>query len=320
MKNKVDISIIIPAYNVEKHIKKCLDSITQQTKKELEIIVINDGSTDHTEKIVKGFQDERIKYFKNKNQGIGKTRNFGIEKATGKYLMFVDSDDYLEKEACEELYNKIEEGLDLVVCDFYREYGNEKILEKIPDFSNGNLKKNPSLLNCINLGPCNKIYLTKRIKESKIMFIEDLKYEDAPFVVMALVESKKIGKLNKPLHNYVIHEQSETTIRNERCFDILKIMDRIRNYAKNQEYLTEELNKLTVRMITNYTIQQRYQADKIVAMKFIDEAFEYLEKEVPDYKLNKYYHERGFFRRIIEKSKGLTKLYINGYRLFHKER
>ena len=88
-------------------VDKCLDSLTKQTKKELEFILINDGSTDKTEEIIKEYQDKRIKYFKNKNQGIGKTRNFGISKSTGKYLMFVDSDDYLEKDACEILYKKI---------------------------------------------------------------------------------------------------------------------------------------------------------------------------------------------------------------------
>ena len=85
-----DISIIVPIYNAEKYIKICLDSLINQTKKELEFILINDGSTDNTEKIIKKYKDPRIKYYKNKNQGIGKTRNFGIEKSTGKYIMFLE--------------------------------------------------------------------------------------------------------------------------------------------------------------------------------------------------------------------------------------
>ena len=125
--NKIDISIIVPIYNAEKYLNKCLESLTKQTKKELEFILINDGSTDKTEEIIKEYQDKRIKYFKNKNQGIGKTRNFGISKSSGKYLMFVDSDDYLEKDACEILYKKIsKEGADLAICDFYKVYENGK--------------------------------------------------------------------------------------------------------------------------------------------------------------------------------------------------
>ena len=121
MKNtKKDISIIVPIYNAEKYIKKCVESLLRQTKEELEIILINDGSTDQTEKIIKTFQDPRIRYFKNKNQGIGKTRNFGIQKAEGEYISFVDSDDTLEKTACEELYQKAKkDNLDVVVCNYY---------------------------------------------------------------------------------------------------------------------------------------------------------------------------------------------------------
>ena len=82
---KIDISIIVPIYNAEEYLKRCIDSLVNQTKKEIEIVLINDGSTDNSEKIIKSYKDDRIKYFKNKNQGIGKTRNFGIEKACGKY-------------------------------------------------------------------------------------------------------------------------------------------------------------------------------------------------------------------------------------------
>ena len=85
-----DISIIVPIYNAEKYIKKCLDSLLNQTKKELEFILINDGSTDSTHDILKTYKDKRIKYFKNKNQGIGKTRNFGIDKAKGNAKKYTD--------------------------------------------------------------------------------------------------------------------------------------------------------------------------------------------------------------------------------------
>ena len=121
-KAKIDISIIVPIYNAEKYLKRCIDSLINQTKKELELILINDGSSDNSEKIIKSYKDDRIKYFSNKNQGIGKTRNFGITKANGKYIMFCDSDDYYELNTCEEFYKKAEqEKLDLVICDFFIE-------------------------------------------------------------------------------------------------------------------------------------------------------------------------------------------------------
>ena len=310
----IDISIIVPIYNAERYLRKCLDSLVNQTKKELEFILVNDGSTDTTEDIIKTYKDKRIKYFKNKNQGIGKTRNFGIEKSTGKYIMFVDSDDYLEKNACEILYNKaINTNSDLVVCDFYKVYENEELEEvRLIDFKQTSLKKMPSLINKINLSPWNKIYKRELITSNNLKFIENLKYEDAPFVLQSVFYAKNISKVNECLNYYVIHGNSETTVRDKKCFDILKIIDIIRNDLK-EEYLKEELDNLTVRIVTNYTIQQRMQKDKEIGMEFIDKAFAYLKKEVPDYKSNKYYPGRGI-KRIIEKNKTLTKLYCKLYK------
>jgi len=308
-----DISIIIPVYNGEKYIKKCLDSVINQTKKEIEIIVINDGSTDNTEECIKLFNDDRIKYFKNTNHGIGYSRNYGISKSRGKYIMFLDSDDYMSENECELLYKKcIEEDLDISICDFYKVSGNSKEKVNLPDFESSSLKENPNIITEY-LNPWGKIFSRKMLIDNNIKFVENLKYEDAPFLIEALCSAKKIGKVNENLHYYVIHNNSETTVRDRRCFDILKIINKIRKYTKSKEYLKDRIDKLTVRIITNYTIQQRMQPNKKDAMDFIDEAFDYLKKEVPDYKNNKYYENRGK-KRIIEKSKFLTKLYVKMYR------
>ena len=310
-----DISIIVPIYNAEKYLNKCLDSLINQTKKELEFILINDGSTDTSEEIIKNYKDNRIKYFKNKNQGIGKTRNFGISKAQGKYLMFLDSDDYLALDACEKLYDKAEkEKLDIVMNDFIKIFDDgRKEYIKQPNFKNSSLKNNPNIIS-ENLSPWAKLYSTKLIKKNNIKFVEDLKYEDAPFVIEALDKANNIGKINEALNYYVIHGNSETTVLDKRVFDILKIVDKIRKYSKGKKYLKEKIDELTVRIITNYTIQQRNQKDKKTAIKFIDKAFDYLKKEIPDYKNNKYYKNRGIIKRTIEKNKLLTKIYCELYR------
>lgn len=294
-----DISIIVPIYNAEKYLNKCIDSLVNQTKKELEFILINDGSTDSSEDIIKSYKDKRIKYFKNKNQGIGKTRNFGIDKATGKYLMFLDSDDYLDINACEKLYNKaIKEKSDLVVFDFYRV---EETLKEVTinNFKSSSLKENPNLLLDINLGPCNKLIKRELIDKNNTRFNEELKYEDTPFVTEIIKNANKISKLNEYLHYYVIHSNSETTVRDERVFDIIKIIDIIRNQYKDEKYMEDIVNKLTVRTFTNYTIQQRVQKDLKVGMKFIDEAFSYMKKNIPNYKNNKYYETRGIDRKSV---------------------
>lgn len=309
-----DVSIIVPIFNAEKYLNKCLDSLINQTKEELEFILINDGSTDDSEKIIKTYHDKRIKYYKQKNQGIGKTRNLGIEKATGKYIMFLDSDDYLEKNATKLMFDKaFSTNSDLVICNYYKIKDNFKEEQELIDFKTTTLKECPNLLYDINLSPWNKIYKSSLIKENNIKFVENLKYEDVPFVITALDKAKKITKLNRCLNYYVIHNNSETTVRDEKVFDILKILDLIRKYFQNNQSIKETLDKLTVRIITNYTIQQRMQKNQKIGMAFIDEAFKYLEKEVPDYKDNKYYEKRGLIKRTIEKNKLLSKLYCKMY-------
>lgn len=308
-----DISVIIPVYNGEKYIRKCLDSVINQTKKEIEIVVVNDGSTDNTESIIKEYKDKRIKYFKNTNHGIGYSRNFGVSKSSGKYIMFLDSDDYIDKDECKLLYEKcLEDDLDISICDFYKVYNNDLIEVNLGDFKSSSLKDNPDIITEF-LNPWGKLYNKKILTDNKIKFVENLKYEDAPFVIETFCNAKKIGKVNKPLHYYVIHGNSETTVRDEKCFDILKIVDKIRKYTKDKEYLKDKIDKLTVRILTNYTIQQRMQKNKKIGMKFIDEAFSYLKKEVPDYKNNKYYENRGM-KKIIEKNKLLTKIYCRLYK------
>lgn len=311
----VDISIIVPIYNASKYLDKCLNSLVNQTKKELEFILVNDGSTDNSESIIKSYNDDRIRYFKRSNHGIGNTRNFGISKSNSKYIMFLDSDDYLEKDACEILFKKIDkDNLDLVICDFYK--GNKDQFEeiKINEFNNTSLQNNPRLLLDINLAPWNKIYRSDLIKNNNIKFIENLKYEDAPFVVLSLLKARKIGKVNKPLLYYIIHKNSETTIRDEKIFDIIKITDIIRDYSKEYEWTKEVIDEMTIQILVNYNIQQREIQDKKMRDKFINQTFSYFEKNIPNYKQNSYFNNRNMLKSIIEKSRILSKLYCDLYR------
>ena len=102
------VSVIVPVYNVEKYIKKCLDSLVNQTLEDIEIVVINDGSPDNSQKIIDKYvkkYPDKVKSYIKQNGGLGSARNYGIEKAMGKYLCFVDSDDYINLDALEKLYN-----------------------------------------------------------------------------------------------------------------------------------------------------------------------------------------------------------------------
>ena len=303
------VSIIIPCYNGEKYLKRCLDSVINQTYKNIEIIFINDGSTDNTDKLVKEYKDKRIKYFKRDNHGIGKTRNFGIIKATGEYITFLDVDDYLDKKAIEKMVNKIKEDeLDMVISDYYT--NKQKTI--IVDFKNTNLKKYPRLLLDINMAPWNKMYKKELIRDIK--FIEDLKYEDMPFVINALLKAKKIGKVNYFTHYYTLNSGGQTTTRDKKMFDIFKILDIIGNDIKDIDYLDDIYKELVIKTICNYNIQQRYQENKNIRHDFINEGFKFMKKVDNNYKRNNYFKARDKKKSIIEKSKLLSKLYCDLYK------
>lgn len=306
------ISVIIPCYNSERTISRCLESVINQTYENFEVILINDGSNDNTDGIInKYLGDKRIRYYKNENQGIGKTRNFGIKKALGDYITFLDSDDYLDKDALKNFYEyAYSNDLDLVVSDYYMvDKKKEEFI--IDNFDITTLKDQPNLLYDINLSPWNKLY--KRDLIRNIKFEENLKYEDAPFLVKALINAKKIGKLNNFTHYYVVNDNSETTVRDERIFDIFKILDIIYEDISKYSYLDEIYKELAIRIICNYTIQQRYQKDKTLRNKFIDEAYLRMKEIDPNYKKNIYFKKRSKLKALIEKHKTLAKIYCSIY-------
>ena len=312
------ISLIVPIYNSQNYLEKCIKSLISQTLKDIQIILINDGSTDNSEKIIKSFDDERIVYISKNNEGIGKTRNLGIDKATGEFLAFVDSDDYLNEHFCEYMYQKaVNDDCDLVVCDFFEDH-NTLVGIKFKDFKDTNLRETPELINYINLGPCNKLYKKSLFDDKSNRFEENLKYEDAPFVVKMLVSANRIGKVNDYLTYYVIHSNSETTIRDKRMYDILEITDIIVNDLKKVDYPNDSLVSLAVMILTDYTIQQRYISDVKYRHDFINKAFKYLNNLDRKWRRCSYLKRFPSLKRYVKTSKLLTKIYCDLYNLRHK--
>lgn len=312
------VSLIVPIYNSQNYLEKCIKSLLNQTLKDIQIILINDGSTDGSEKIIKSFDDERIVYISKNNEGIGKTRNLGIDKATGEFLAFVDSDDYLNEHFCEYMYQKaVNDDCDLVVCDFFEDR-NTLVGIKFKDFKDTNLRETPELINYINLGPCNKLYKKSLFVDKSNRFEENLKYEDAPFVVKMLLSANRIGKVNDYLTYYVIHSNSETTIRDKRMYDILEITDIIVNDLKKVDYPNDSLVSLAVMILTDYTIQQRYISDVKYRHDFINKAFKYLNNLDRKWRRCSYLKRFPSLKRYVKTSKLLTKIYCDLYNLRHK--
>ena len=302
------VSLVVPIYNSSKYLNKCIDSLVNQTLKDIEIILINDGSTDKSEKVIKEYKDKRIKYISKKNEGIGKTRNRGIKEATGEYIAFVDSDDYLNEHFCEYMYKKAHaDKCDLVICNFFEDRGNLYGI-KFKDFKDTSLKDNPSLINNINLGPCNKLYSLELLKNNNIYFEENLKYEDAPFVVKALKYANKIGKINDYLTYYVIHENSETTTRDKRMFDILIICEIIIKEL-NQDIYHDVLTNLIVMILLDYSSQQRYVKNNLQRVKFINKSFKVLNNLDKNWRKCDYVKKINLCSRMIKTNRILLIIY-----------
>lgn len=303
------VSVIVPVYNTKKYLDKCLTSLVNQTLKDIEIIVINDGSKEDVSEIINKYKN-KIVYFENTNHGIGYTRNFGIKKATGKYIGFVDSDDYTEKDMYEKYYNYAEDNdLDIVVGN-YKMHKESEIKEmKINHFNIGNIYDNKRILIDIDYGPCNKIFKRDLIIKNNIFFEEKLKYEDMPFVLKALKFSKKIGHTEISYYNYIVRESSETTAVDRKPFDIFKIFDIVNNLFENNFNLKEEIEYLNVFKLLDYNIQQRKNKNKKTRNEFIDMTFDYINKKFPNYKKNKYLNNESILKKIIKRNKIITKLY-----------
>lgn len=283
----IKVSIIIPAYNIEKYIEESILSSINQTLKEIEIIIINDGSTDKTLEIIKKYKkiDNRIKLIDQKNQGVSIARNNGLEVARGKYIYFLDGDDWIENEALNECYN-IAENLEIDIIHFNSLKIEEKT--KIKNFSyvkGTNLDENKIYIGeefveeCFNKnifrGEVWFNFIKRELIENlKLKFYPGISYEDILFTMKLQNSNYKIKYLNKIFHNYRIREKSITQSKfsfdkYESKFLIfnelkkeLKNSERIKkkNYRKLIEVIVESI--ISLGLTNNYTSTSIYKTIK----------------------------------------------------------
>lgn len=313
------VSVIVPVYNTSKYLDKCISSLINQTLEDIEIIVINDGSLDNSDNVMKKYlSNKKIRYFKRTNHGIGDTRNFGIENANGEYIGFVDSDDYVDVNTYLDAYNYAESNnLDILVWNYYKVFESNNNLEKVDICYDGisNMKDNPTLLFSINYAPWNKLF-------KKDFFVKykypKCKYEDFAILPYIFCEAKRIGKINNYYNYYLIRGKSETTTVDSRVFDIFDILEKHYYYFYKNKYLDicyDEIEYYFVKILTNYIIQQRCQIKYKDSLLFIDKAYYFLDNRFPNWKKNKYY-KKNIIKKLIECNKWMAKIYVIIYRMF----
>ena len=256
------ISVIVPVYNVEEYVDQCLDSIVNQTYRNIEVIVINDGSQDNSlTKCTKFLSDKRVKIIDKENEGLSKSRQVGIDSANGKYFCTVDSDDYIHESYIEELYNKmIESNSDICVCsryDFTKKQIREILLNKdIPNYkiiTRDDIENRycEFASNYVMSDSWNKMYDINFVRESGVRFNLDNIYNgtDLLFNHLLLLHQPKVSVVKKPLYYHRNNQNSRVNRKNKQM---------MKGFMMITDKLTAEANRMNFGLEFNQQISQLY--------------------------------------------------------------
>lgn len=288
------VSVIVPVYNVERYLDKCLDSLAHQTLKDIEIIIVNDGSPDHSEDIIKKYTKkyQNFKYYKKENGGLSSARNYGIKYASGDYIAFLDSDDYVKYDMYEKMYLKaVSNNYDLVVCDINYLYPNKtiRVSSGIKEDTQ-NIKK---AYLTIHPAAWNKLF-KKELFNNNIYFKEGIWFEDVEFIYRMLPFIKSIGVILEDFNQYVQREGSITSSVSPKIYDYVSNMNGIIDFYKEREIYDEykrELEYVYVRYLYATFIRsiKKYNYDEY--MKAVDVAIKNVREHFPKYRKNKYFYQ-----------------------------
>lgn len=245
------ISVIVPVYNVENYLEKCLLSIVNQTYKNLEIICIDDGSPDNSIDILNKFakKDNRVKVIRQKNKGLGATRNVGIRLAKGNYISFIDSDDWIENDMYENAMKIIKEKK-VDIIDYSTFLNHSDVSYHLRDLSKISLKskiKGNEYLkilienNLLSVSACNKIFNLDLIKKNKIFFPEKRLSEDFLFTLKCFFKSENIERVTKPTYHYLIKREGSitNTINQNDISDVMLTIEEFNKFLKKEKIVVD---------------------------------------------------------------------------------
>lgn len=311
MRKEIDISVVVPIYNVEKYLHKCIDSILNQTFKNFEVILVNDGATDNCPQIANEYAEKYpdiITTVHKKNGGLGDARNYGIDYTKGKYLLFIDSDDYIAPDMLETLYGNVEKfNSDIVICGFQSvtESGNilSVINENLQENKGMSLRNNKELM-MINPAAWNKLYKRELFTEHpEIRYPARAWYEDIRTTLKLFNVAKEVTYVNKPLYNYLWREGSITNNKNcERNVEIIDALEDILGYFRSNNIYDEykdELEYLTVLHVFLTASVRVLTVDK--KNPLINRFRKFLVENFPNWKENKYLNELDSNKKLILK-------------------
>ncbi|WP_288222123.1 glycosyltransferase [uncultured Clostridium sp.] len=274
------ISLILPVYNVEKYLQECLDSILNQSYGDYELIIINDGSTDGSIKIIEDYRDKfkNIKIITQENKGLSETRNIGLKYAMGEYILFVDSDDFLRKDMLEKLINEaLETNSDIVISNYYLYYSNINIIKYLKDMPKEQSYSNNEVINLMLMNKIqghvwNKLFKYTLLKEINFEFETDRFMEDIFPIFKAISRANKITYIDEALYFYRQREGSIINKKNKKLTeDYYHAITSIIKYIEDNEINVKEDNLRVFKAIvfsyfiyhyTNEDIKNNYKSFK----------------------------------------------------------
>lgn len=311
----------MPVYNVERYLPACLESIVNQTLPDIEIIAVNDGSPDNSIKILEDYQSrypDRMKVFTTENHGVSHARNFGLKHATAEFVLFVDSDDYLELDMCEKLYHKaVTDNNDIVICGRYNVYEREHIGEVTKETTgtfliNHNFRLVDEKYELAHISPFPWDKLFRRSILEGLEFPEKRRFEDLVLVFEACCRADRIGVIEEPLYNYRRTTQGGFLASfSEQTLDIVYAFRLVFDFMKKNGYwdvFYEELEYICTRHFL-YRYPALFKGSNkgklAIKIEIIRKTQEFLDKEVPNWRENHY------FKYSSGALKAKRKLYTN---------
>ena len=296
------VSVIVPVYNMEKYLSRCLTSLINQTIDDLEIIVVNDGSTDKSDEIIKEYKkaNNNIRYVTKENGGLSSARNFGLLYATGEYIAFLDSDDYVDRNMYKKMYEKAKEhNSDYVECDFLWQYDDHQKIDTGIRYTN---KK--EMFVTARVVAWNKLIKREIILENKLQFPVGLYYEDVEFFYKLLPHINSFDFVEEPLVYYVQRETSIVDKQDSRTKQIFKILDNVIDYYKANGIYDEyqkEIEYTCARILLCSSLKRMIQIpDKTTRELLLSETWQNLNGKFPNWKQNE----------ILKKNNSINGLYM----------
>ncbi len=296
------VSVIVPVYNVEAYLPRCLDSLVNQTLKDIEIIVVNDGSPDNSQSIIDAYQKqypEMIHAYIKENGGLSDARNYGIKKASGEYLAFIDSDDYVEPQTFERMYQKAREAdFDVVACHLKYIYEDSDEIKYVSSHLREDITEKEKLKEIIiSIYPsaCNKIY-KRSIFHDDCLFKKGILFEDVEFTHRLISNIKSIGKVDEYLINYTQRSGTITKTPNKKVFDYIDNMNGIIAYYQ-EKGIFEEYQRVLEYSYVRYLYATFIKQSALLNKSDYNEAVRLAQKNVkekfPHYRFHAYFYRNG---------------------------